>query len=159
MHTTQLQSMSLPPDIIVETPGRRTILMVECAFQPNASAADVARQRNRLLSDGYLDVPSDSFFMLVVPSRFHLWNPRTATDALPDGSADAMPVLRDYLGKGAKESSWPWAEPTELAVSAWLRDLAASRRSADESEADQMLASAGVCDLIKHCAVRREISR
>jgi hypothetical protein len=158
MRTTLLYAMPLKSDITVESPLRRTILVVECQFASDASPNTAARLRKRLLADGYLDVPLDSFFMLVLPSSFHLWKPAAPPEGPPSFSASATAVLHSYLGKIAEQTPWPGAESMELAISAWLSDLAGSLRKPDASEADHMLVSAGLYDLIRGGTVRRELA-
>jgi len=155
MKATLIRTMPVPSDITVESPLRRTVLVVECKFAKDASPPAAARLRNRLVADGYLYVPSEAFFMLALPGHFHLWAPGIAPDALPSYSTNALPVLRSYLGRIAEQDSWPGAENMELAVSAWLSDLAASIRKPDASDADQMLVEARLFDLMKGGLVRR----
>jgi hypothetical protein len=150
--------MSVESDITVDTPLRRAVLVVECKFALDTSATAAARVRRRLLSGGYLDVSADSYFMLVLPSTLHLWKPGSAPDALPGFSADATPVLQAYLGRIADQSRWPGAECVELAVAAWLGDLAVSIRKPGTSEAERMLVDAGLYDLMKDGTVRREVT-
>jgi hypothetical protein len=157
MLATLPYTMPVPSDITVESKLRRTILVVECKFATDSSPSAAARLRNRLLSDGYLDVPVEAFFMLSLPTNFHLWKPGIASDAPPSCSASAAPILRSYLGRIADQTPWPGAESMELAVSSWLGDLAASIRKPDASEADQMLVDIGLYEILKGGSVRREL--
>jgi hypothetical protein len=97
--------------------------------------------------------------MLALPSSFHLWKPAAPPDAPPNCSASAIPVLRSYLGKISEQTPWAGAENMELAISAWLSDLAGSLRKPDASEADHMLVNAGLYDLIRGGTVRREFAQ
>jgi hypothetical protein len=155
MHATLSQSMLDPPDITIRSSRGRTILVAECKFERDTSSAAAARLRNRFLVDGYLDVPSESFFLLVFPGIFHLWKPGAASDELPCGSADALPVLRPYLGRIADLAAWPGAESIQLGLTAWLSGFAAGIRKPGAADADQMLVSAGLYELMKGGTVRR----
>jgi hypothetical protein len=156
MLATPHRTMPVASDITVESPLRRTVLVVECKFAADASPPAAARLRNRLLADGYLDVPVEAFFMLALPKTFHLWTPGVTSAALPSRSASAMPILRAYLGRIAEQTPWPGTENLELAVSAWLSDLVASIRKPDASDTDQMLVGVGLYELMKGGSIRRE---
>jgi hypothetical protein len=158
MLATSPYAMPVPPDITVESPRRQTVLVVECKFEKDESPAAASRLRNLLLSDGYLDVPAEAFFMLALPTIFHLWRPGVASEDPPSCSASAAPVLRSYLGRIAEKVPWPGAEGMGLAVSFWLNDLAASIRPPDASDADQMLVNVGLYELLKGGSVRRELT-
>jgi hypothetical protein len=158
MLATPPYAMPVQSDITVESPLRRTVLVVECKFERDGSPAVASRLRNRLLSDGYLDVPAEAFFMLALPTNFHVWRPGVASEDPPSCSASAAPILRSYLGRIAEKIPWPGAEGMGLAVSAWLGDLAASIRKPDASDADQMLVNVGLYERLKGGSVRRELT-
>ena len=154
MLATPPYAMPVSSDITVESRLRKTVLVVECKFEKDGSPAVASRLRNRLLSDGYLDVPAEAFFMLALPTSFHIWKPGVASDDPPSCSASTAPILRSYLGRIAEQILWPGAEGMELTVSAWLSDLAASIREPDTSEADQMIVDVGLYELLKGGSVR-----
>jgi hypothetical protein len=147
----------LETDLTLETPHRRAILAVECKYGPDTSRAEAAYVRNGLLTGYRVSVASESYFMLVLRSMFHLWKPGTAPDAPPDFSVDGTPVLRAYLGRLVDRPLSPDAESLEFAVAEWLGDLAISIRE-PRTDADRMLVEAGVFDLMKGGSVRHEIS-
>jgi hypothetical protein len=157
MQATQVQNMltPLPADIEFESRLRRTVLVVECKFTTDESAASAARQRNRFVV-GDVDVPPGAFFMMAFPTRFHLWRPDASADAPPAWSVDAKPVLRRYLGDVANKVPWPGTWCTRFAVSAWLDALAAPIREPDTSEAEQMLVDTGLYELMKGGSIRSD---
>jgi hypothetical protein len=147
MQFTPAQSMSSQADITVQNPQRRTILLVECAYSRDSSSAAAASLRNGL-ADGYLDIPSDAFFMLVLHFNLHLWKPGRANDSLPDFTADAAPVLRPYICRPAEELRWPGSDGMQFVVTSWLQDLASSIRKPRAFEAEQMLVDTGLYELM-----------
>jgi len=156
MQPAPIQTMSTIADITVQTRLRRIVLMVECKFSRDASKAAAARVRDRLL-DGYIEVPADSFFMLALGLNFHLWLPGTANDALPTFTADATPVLRPYLGRLADRLPWPGAEAMQISVFSWLAELARGVDEPGPFDAEQMMVSSGLYDVMKHCTVQCEV--
>ncbi len=152
--------MPAPADITVDAPSRISVLVVECKLARESTPAAAAGLRQSLLEDGYLSIPPTAFFMLAFPTALYLWRPGAAFDAAPDFSAPAKPLLREYVGDTiADQSPWPPAESVELAISAWVGDLAGSIRKPDPaSDADQMLVRAGVYGLIKGGTVRHDIA-
>jgi hypothetical protein len=93
---------------------------------------------------------------LAIPSRLFLWNTDGGKDAAPNFTADAQPVLRDYLGPIADQEGGPRGESLKLAIASWLGDLASKLRSPDKSEADRMLVESGLLDKIKGGRVRTD---
>src|ERR1700758_4512088 len=89
-----------PADIAVFSRDRRPILIVEVEDSLNyVTAESAARLRRGLMGQGLLpDVP---FFMLATPIQIFLWHSNAASDARPEYSAGAQPVLESYAASRA----------------------------------------------------------
>jgi hypothetical protein len=146
--------MSAPFDIVVDSTTGSRILFVECKVARKSTPEDAVHVRQKLISHGQL--PADAFFLLAMPSRLFLWNTDRELDAAPNFTADATPVLRDYLGPIADQESGPRDESLELAIASWLGDLTSDIRSSDESDADRILAESGLLNKIRGGRVRTD---
>jgi hypothetical protein len=146
--------MPAPLDIVVDSPTGRRILVVECKTTRKSTPEDAALVRRNLLAHSQL--PADAFFLLAIPSRLFLWNRDRGVDAAPNFTADAQPVLRDYLGSIADQEGGPRGESLELAIASWLGDLTSNIRSPDKTDADRMLVDSGLLDKIKGGRVRTD---
>jgi hypothetical protein len=143
------------PDIVVDSPTRRQILYVECKTTKTSDTQEAARMRRNCLMHSL--VSSDAYFMVALPNTLFLWNQNSAAEMLPSFTADAKPVLRDYLGKKIVDrEGGPRGESLELAIAAWLGDLAAGVRSPGQSAADQILVSSGLYEAMKGGRVSTE---
>jgi hypothetical protein len=97
--------------------------------------------------------------MLVLRTGVHLWKRDTPPGSQPDFRASAQDIWRDYLGELAEKPQGPREESMELAVSAWLNDLANNVSKPDpDSTADQMLVESGLYDRMKNAVVRRHVN-
>ena len=150
----RVSQMSAPLDIVVDSPTGRRILVVECKTTSKSTPQDAAHLRRNLLVHNQL--PADAFFLLAIPSRLFLWSWDRDVNAAPNFTADAQPVLRDYLGPIANQKGGPRGESLELAIASWLGDLTSNIRSPDKSDADRMLVDSGLLDKIKGGRVRTE---
>jgi len=146
--------MTAPLDIVVDSPTGRRVLIVECKATRKSTPEDAAQVRRNLLAHSQL--PADAFFLLAMPSKLFLWSKDRAKDAAPSFSADAQPVLRDYLGPIADQEGGPRGESLELAIASWLGDLTSNLRSPNQSDADRMLVESGLLDKIKGGRVRTD---
>jgi hypothetical protein len=146
--------MSTPLDIVVDSSTGRRILFVECKASRKSTPEDAAHVRRNLLSHSQLS--ADAFFLLAMPSRLYLWDKDRGLDAPPNFTADAQPVLRDYLGPIADQEGGPRGESLGLAIASWLGDLIANIRSSDKTDADRMLVDSGLLERIKGGRVRTD---
>jgi len=119
----------------------------------NCSWRTAHLRRNLLVHN---QLPADAFFLLAIPSRLFLWSWDRDINAAPNFTADAQPVLRDYLGPIANQKGGPRGESLELALASWLGDLTSNIRSSDKSDVDRMLVDSGLLDKIKGGRVRTE---
>jgi hypothetical protein len=146
--------MTVPADIVVDSPTGRRVLIVECKSTIRSTPEDAAQVRRNFLA--HSQFAADAFFLLAMPSKLFLWGKDRGEGAAPNYTADAQPVLRDYLGPIADQAGGPRAESLELAIASWLGDLTSNLRSADQSEADRMLVESGLLDKIKGGRVRTD---
>ncbi|MBS0422269.1 MAG: hypothetical protein JSR66_31480 [Proteobacteria bacterium] len=146
--------MSAPLDIVVDSPIGRRILFVECKATRSSTPRDAANVRRKLIM--YTQLPLDAFFLLAVPSKLFLWGRDAALDAVPAFTANAQPVLRDYLGALADQEGGPRGESLGLAIAGWLGDLTSNLRSPDKTDADRMLVDSGLLEKIKGGRVRTD---
>jgi hypothetical protein len=141
-------------DIVVDSATGSRILFVECKITRKSTPEEAAQVRRNLLAHSQL--PADAFFLLAMPSRLFLWSKDRGKDAPPSFTADAQPVLRDYLGTIADQEGGPRGESLELAIASWLGDLVSNLRTPDKSDADRMLVESGLLDKIKGGRVRTD---
>jgi hypothetical protein len=150
-------TMAVQPDIVVETPDRRRVLVVECKRAKETSPSQAARWRRNYLVHG-LDsgVP---YFLLAFSTALFLWRENHDMNAEPDFTAPAKSILQRYLGAAiADRPGGPLEESLEIAFSTWLSDLANGIREPDvSSEADQMLVQSGLFAQIKDGVVRTQV--
>jgi hypothetical protein len=146
--------MTAPLDIVVDSPAGQRVLFVECRATRKSTPEDAAHVRRNLIAHSQL--PSDAFFLLAMTSKLFLWDKDGAANAAPNFTADAQPVLRDYLGSIADQEGGPRGESLELAIASWLGDLTSNLRRPDKSDADRMLVDSGLFEKIKGGRVRTE---
>jgi hypothetical protein len=147
--------MPAKADIVLDSPLRGRLLLVECKWAKESSPASAAHLRDSLSRLWNSDA---AFFMLAFRTGLYLWKKDTAPNAPPDFVSPAKQVLREYLGKLADQADGPRAESMELAIASWLSDLASDLRKPDpKSEADQMLVKSGLYEQMKHGIVRTEV--
>jgi hypothetical protein len=146
--------MTAPADIVVESPTGRRVLIVECKSTKRSTPEDAAQVRRNFLAHNQF--PADAFFLLAMPTKLFLWGNDPGGGSAPSFSADARPVLREYLGPIADQEGGPRGESLELAIASWLGDLTSNLRSADQSDADRMLVESGLLDKIKGGRVRTD---
>jgi hypothetical protein len=88
----------------------------------------------------------------------HLWRKDAPAGSPPQFTASAKQIWRNYLGKLAEEPGTLRSESMELAVAAWLNDLANNVTRLDtESEADRLLLDSGLYDQMKGGVVRKHV--
>ena len=140
--------MALQVDIVIESPDRRRILIVECKRARDASSQQAVRWRRNFVAHGLdSEVP---YFLLAFPTDLFLWRANANIEAPPDFTAPANGVLKRYLGPIADQPGGPLEESLEIAFSFWLSDLAHGVRQPDAlSEADQMLVNSGLLEKIR----------
>jgi hypothetical protein len=147
--------MSEPYDIVLESPRRERILIVECGGPNGFTRQDAARLRERLLEYWALEA---RFFMLAFGTELFLWKRESEPGALPDFTSSARSVLRDYLGRVMDDPHEPSLFSIEITMGSWLHDLAWGMRKLQAgSEADQMLVHSGLYAQMKHASVRTDV--
>jgi hypothetical protein len=147
--------MSAQFDIVLESPRRERILIVECGGPNGYTPQDAARLRESLLEYWALDA---RYFMLAFGAELFLWRRESESGALPDFTASARSVLREYLGRVMDYPHEPSSFSIEAAVGSWLNDLACGVRKLEaDSDADQMLAHSGLYAQMRHATVRTDI--
>jgi hypothetical protein len=148
--------MAVQADIVIETPDRRRVLVVECKRAKETSPSQAARWRRNYMAHG-LD-SSVPYFLLAFPTALFLWRANQDMNAEPDFTAPAKSILQRYLGAIAEQPDGPLEESLEIAFSTWLSDLANGIRKPDvSSEADQMLVQSGLLAQIKDGIVRTQV--
>ena len=148
--------MALRADIVIESPDRRRILVVECKRAQDASKQQAVRWRRNFVAHGLdSEVP---YFLLAFPTGLYLWRANANIEAPPDFTAPAQDVLKRYLGSIADQPGGPLEESLEIAFSTWLSDLAHGVRQPDAlSEADQMLVTSGLFEKMKGGIFRAQV--
>jgi hypothetical protein len=138
--------MAFRTDIVIESPDRRRILVVECTR--NTSSQQAVRWRRNFVAHGLdSEVP---YFLLAFPTSLFLWRANANIEAPPDFTAPAQGVLKRYLGSIADQPGGPLEESLEIAFSTWLSNLAHGVRQPDAlSEADQMLVTSGLLETMR----------
>jgi hypothetical protein len=152
-------SMSMPfeYDIVVDTPDRTRVLVVECKRMKDIPDVEAARWRRNFQMHGR-DLGA-AFFMLASPTQLFLWKADTALEAPPDFTAPAKPVLKRYLSHLADQPGGPLSESLQIAISSWLSDLSDAIREPDpDSEPERMIVQSGLLDKIKGALVRTQVS-
>src|SRR5882757_1584765 len=149
-------AMALRVDIVIESPDRRRILVVECKRAQDASSQQAVRWRRNFVTHGLdSEVP---YFMLAFPTGLFLWRANANIGAPPDFTAPAQGVLKRYLGPIADQPGGPLEESLEIAFSTWLSDLAHGVRQPDSSsEADQMLVESGLLEKMRGGTFRTQV--
>jgi hypothetical protein len=141
-------------DIVLETPDGR-VLLVECTWMNDPSLDGAAQLRDSLVP---LWLGEYEYFLLTLRTELHLWRRETPPGSLPDFSASARRVWSDYLGKLADSEETLQSRSMELAVAAWLSDLASNVRQPDPaSEPDKLLVESGLYNQMKHASVRLHV--
>jgi hypothetical protein len=148
--------MALRAEIVIESPDRRRILVVECKRAQETSRQQAVRWRRNLVAHGLdSEVP---YFLLAFPTGLFLWRANANIEAPPDFTAPAQGVLKWYLGPIADQPGGPLEESLEIAFAAWLSDLAHGVRQPDVlSEADQMLVTSGLLEKMKGGVFRAQV--
>ena len=161
-------SLAMVPefDIVAYSPNHERILVVECKAGKESSPLNAAVFRRNLFVHGFL--PVTPFFMLAYPTKFYLWNQEQPSELSPDSSpartsdfaASARPVLTEYLGSWADETTALTTSGLETALLYWLSDLASDIRAPDPaSEADKMLMDSGLYARIRFGKVASQVAR
>src|SRR5688572_17656913 len=123
-------------DIVLESPRRQPVLLVECGG-PRFTPEDAAYFRQNLSEVWCLDGP---YFMLALRDDLYLWKKETPVSALPDFCSRAAWIWRQYLGDLSEQPDGPSKLGIQFVISDWLYDLAWGIRKPDpSSEPDQML--------------------
>jgi hypothetical protein len=140
--------MRLRADIVIESPDRRRILVVECKRADDTSSQQAVRWRRNFVAHGLdSEVP---YFLLAFPTVLFLWRGNANVEAPPDYTVSSRGVLKRYLGPIADQAHGPLEESLEIAFSIWLNDLAHGIRQPDaSSEADQMLVESGLLEQMR----------
>lgn len=147
--------MDTRSDIEVYSPDHRLQLVVEVKSTPGASPAWAARFRRNLLAHGA--VPDAPYFLIAVPDCLFLWSRGAGVDVPPDYEAATSDVVREYLGSWAADATDLGEGSLQIALGAWLRDLAQSvRKPRRDSEADRMLLDSGAYQAIRRGSVAFE---
>lgn len=148
--------MALRVDIVIESPDRRRILVVECKRAQDTSSQHAVRWRRNFVAHGLdSEVP---YFLLAFPTGLFLWRANANIEAPPDFTAPAQGVLKRYLGPIADQPDGPLEESLEIAVSTWLSNLAYGVRQPDaRSEADQMLVTSGLLEKMRGGTFRTQV--
>lgn len=153
------QSIRMPfqYDIVVETADGTCVLVVECKRMKVTSAVQAAELRRSL--QAHSRALSPAFFMLAFHTGIFMWRAEAASDAQPEFSAAAKPVLTRYLGAVADRPGGPLPESLEIAISSWLSDLVSGIREPDlDSEPERMVVESGLLAKIKGGIVRTRIA-
>jgi hypothetical protein len=149
--------MTVRADIVIETPARRRILIVECRRVMQTSSTQAVRWRRNFVAHR-LDA-AVPYFLLAFPTELFLWRANLDVDAPPDFAVPAQPVLKRYRGPIADQPGGPLEESLEIAFSTWLSDLANGIRQPDaHSEADQMLVTSDLLAQIKNGVFRTQLA-
>lgn len=109
------------PDIAVTSPDGRPLVDVEVKALLGRGPEWAAELRNRLMR------PSPPpYFLLAMPERLFLWrNEGDSSERLPDLELQTESVLKRYFpAHWTTPEQWNSGEVLELAISAWLNDLA-----------------------------------
>lgn len=148
--------MALQADIVIESPDRRRILVVECKRAQDTSRQHAVHWRRNFVAHGLdAEVP---YFLLAFSSGLFLWRANENIEAPPDFTAPAQSVLKRYLGSIADQPGGPLEESLEIAFSTWLSDLAHGVRQPDAlSEADQMLVTSGLLEEMRGGTLRTQV--
>jgi hypothetical protein len=148
--------MSLKADIVLETPLRKRLLVVECKRVSDISPQWASHLRSNLIAQGRTF--EALFFMLAISDRLYLWHNTAPPDAAPDDSASPESVYRAYMGSVAQKQGGPSSESIELALTSWLASLASKIRAPKpDSEADQMLVRSGLYASMHNAIVRNDV--
>jgi hypothetical protein len=143
-------------DIVVYSSGHRPVLVVECKGGGETVAQGAAQLRRNLLIHGL--IPDAPYLLLAFPTNFFLWKRESAPGDPPDFSAPSIGVLREYLGALADQKGVLREESLQLALEAWLGDLASTvRQPKSSSEADRIVVESGLFDLMKGGEVRSNV--
>jgi hypothetical protein len=135
-------------DVVVDVPRRGRVLVVEITWfkEPSISKAI-----------GHRDIRAPfwttnfEYFMLVLRGDVYVWRHDRPPGSPPDFSAPIGKVWLKYLGEFSEKPETLGAGAMEFAIWSWLDDLAGGVRPPDpESEADQMLLSSGLYDLMQN---------
>lgn len=142
-------------DVVLDTPLRRRLLVVECKWMKEQSLERATELRDSLAS---LWTSDYDYFLLALGTGLHLWRRQTPIGSAPDFTAPAKRIWSDYLGKLADDPERLRSGSMELAISSWLNDLASNVRKPDPaSEPDQLLLNSGLYDEMKDGLVRLHV--
>ncbi len=148
MSALLIHTMSIKADVIVYSPQRCRVLMVECRGGKKASSQDAARYRRNLLAHHLTS--RDSYYLLVFPNALYLWPQGSPPDIEPEFHADMKSALAPYLGRLVDQPGGPRKDSLKLAVFSWLNDLASGLRKLDQqSDSGRMLLSSGLYKRLK----------
>jgi hypothetical protein len=146
--------MPAEADIVLDTPTRR-LLLVECTWMKEPSLTKAAQLRDSLSP---LWSIAAEYFMLALRTELHLWRKDAPAGSQPQFTASAIQIWRDYLGSLAGQLETLRSESMEIAVAAWLNDLANNVTRLDPaSESDHLLLESGLYDQMKGGVVRRHV--
>jgi hypothetical protein len=136
-------------DLAVYSARGQLQLVVVVKSRPGAPAKWAAQMRRNLVVN--FDIPDAPYFLLALPDHFYLWHEAPIQDAsvLPDYDADPAPLLSSYLGDDARLSTNLTDYSLLLAVSTWLRHVAGSELSQqDTAVGGSWLFDSGLYDAI-----------
>lgn len=132
-----------------EIPGKPLGVMRE------PSSARIVQLRDNLAQLWSTDF---EYFMLTLRGELHLWRKDAPAGSQPQFTASAEKIWRNYLGELGEKPDTLRSESMQLAVGAWLNDLANNVAKPDPaSEADQLLLRSGLYDQMKGGVVRRHV--
>jgi hypothetical protein len=142
----------MTPDFMFYTPDNKLLLAAEVKASRDEDVASATRLRRNLIVHGI--VPDSPYFLLVYPEHFYLWrNSPAMLEAPPDFIGSTTQALQPYLGRFSQQTSRLSESSLELAVKAWLYDVA-SRPQREEvvSDAADVLEISGLADQLRHGA-------
>lgn len=140
----------MTPDFMFYTPDNKLLLAAEVKATRNEDVRSAARLRRNLIAHGV--VPDTPYFLLVHPKHFYLWRSSPALlEAPPDFIGSTKQALQPYLGRFSQDTSRLSESSLELAVKAWLYDVASRPLMAEVVAEDaDVLEISGLANQLRH---------
>lgn len=155
MNTALSAHMFAKADIVIDTPPKR-LLVVDCTWFREPSLERVIDRRDSLAELWSINF---DYFMLTLRGELYLWRNDAPSGSPPAFTAATNRIWRKYLGNLADQPDTLRSEVMEIAVAAWLNDLAHNVAKPDpESDADQLLLRSGLYEKMKRGIVRKHVS-
>jgi hypothetical protein len=150
------RDMSSVADIAVFSPDHQLTLVVEVKAKKHATAEWATQFRRNLILHGA--IPAAPFFMITCLDRFFLWsNGGRGPETPPDYNAHSTELLEQYASpEDPSGIQWSDAE-LELAVVAWLHDVAARGEVHDHTQLGTMLRDSGLLNAIAAASINTQL--